>query len=165
LQNPVPIFIASSSQSTIRYAAEKGHGLMAGPPFPLAEIERMVQTYRAIEAAGDPKLVLIRFFHVASDHTQAINEAKLLLAPFAERMAKTVALLQPAWRDWFNLERLIEDSLIGTPDEISRKIDALERTLKPRSLILKPFSPDLAKRQADLDLFAQKLRPQNRVAA
>jgi alkanesulfonate monooxygenase SsuD/methylene tetrahydromethanopterin reductase-like flavin-dependent oxidoreductase (luciferase family) len=165
LQNPVPIFIASSTQSTIRVAAEKGHGLMAGPPFPLVEVRRMIETYRATEGASDPKLVLIRFFHVAANHAEAINEAKQLLAPFAQRMAKTVVSLQPTWSDWFDLDRVIADSLIGTPDEIGRKITQIEQDFKPRSLILKPFAPDLAKRQADLDLFAAKLRPRSKLAA
>jgi hypothetical protein len=66
---------------------------------------------------------------------------------------------------WFNLERLIDDSLIGTVTEIHDKITKLRNELAPHSLILKPISPSFAKRRADLELFAGKILPLMQKAA
>jgi hypothetical protein len=54
---------------------------------------------------------------------------------------------------------VIEDSLIGTNAEVHEKTLRIEAELQPRSLILKPISPDVAKRRADLESFAEAIRP------
>lgn len=88
-----------------------------------------------------------------------MEEAHTLLKGFAERMQVTTAKLQPAWSTWFDIDRLIEDSLIGTPDMIAAKAMKIGRDLAPRSLILKQIGPDMAKRAQDLSLFMRKIQP------
>jgi len=60
---------------------------------------------------------------------------------------------------------MINDSLIGTALEIADKIKRLRDDLVPYSLILKPISPSFAKRRSDLELFAEKIKPNVQVAA
>jgi alkanesulfonate monooxygenase SsuD/methylene tetrahydromethanopterin reductase-like flavin-dependent oxidoreductase (luciferase family) len=132
---------------------------MAGPPFPLTQVRDSVKIYRDLAGTRDPNLILIRFYHVAPTEAQALDEARALLQNFAERMQVTVAKLQPAWTTWFDVERLIADSLIGTPDMIAAKALHIGRDLAPRSLILKQIGPDMAKRAQDLSLFVTKIRP------
>jgi len=159
LQAPVPTFIATSNADAVTLAAANDYGIMGGPPFPLESLCQNLRLYRESTSQGKPRLVLIRFFHVASTHEQAVTEAGEFLRPFIERMQTTTPHLQPDWTSWFNLERVIEDSLIGTVLEIRDKILKLQDALAPRSLILKPISPSFAKRRADLELFANKIRP------
>ncbi len=165
LQRPVPTYVATSTPSTIHWAARRGYGLMAGPPFPLAHVAAMTRQYRETEAAGDPNLVLVRFYHVGKTRAAAIAEAKSLLGPFVERMQATTSVLQPAWTPWFEAERLIADSLVGTPEDIAVEVSRLEKDLAPGTLVLKPIAPDLAKRMTDLDLFANEIFTRMRAAA
>jgi luciferase family oxidoreductase group 1 len=159
LQSPLPIFVATSTDDMAEIAAVKGYGLMGGPPFPLSTIRKNIAAFQNAAPQADPQFVLIRFFHLAATHNQAIEEARQWLAPFAERMRTTTAALQPEWADWFDVERLIADSLIGTPQEIGDKFAELAEDVRPASLILKPMSPSFAKRITDLRIFAEHIRP------
>ncbi|SFK24991.1 LLM class flavin-dependent oxidoreductase [Methylocapsa palsarum] len=154
LQTPVPTFIATSTPDMVRIAAERGYGVMAGPPFPLESIRDNVRFYREVSPSLDPNLVLIRFCHFAPTRAQAIDEAAVFLQPFIERMTVTTARMQPEWTPWFKLERLIEDSLIGAPADIADKVSRMKSMLQPRSLVLKLLSPDIFKRRTDLERFA-----------
>ena len=159
LQKPLPTFIATSTPDMVQLAAERDYGVMAGPPFPLESVRDIVRLYRDVAPQRDPKLVLIRFYHLAPTQAQAIDEAAVLLQPFIERMKKTTASMQPAWTPWFELNRVIADSLIGTAAEIREKALRIEADLQPYSLILKPISPDAANRRADLESFAESIWP------
>ena len=159
LQQPIPTYVATSTRETVLFSAHHGYGIMAGPPFPLAQVRESVKVYRDLAGPRDPNLVLIRFYHVAPTAAQALDEGRALLQNFAERMQVTVAKLQPAWSTWFDIDRLIANSLIGTPDQIAAKALQIGRDLAPRSLILKQIGPDMVKRAQDLSLFVTKIRP------
>ena len=165
VQRPIPTFVASSTASLVGLAAAKGYGIMGAPPFPLTTLRETVEIFRQADPAADPDLVLIRFFHVAVTHEQAVAEARIWLQPFVERMKTTTAKVQPDWTPWFVLDRIVEESLIGTISSIGEKIERLAEDLPLHSLVLKQMSPDFAKRHADLELFAEELRPKFREAA
>jgi alkanesulfonate monooxygenase SsuD/methylene tetrahydromethanopterin reductase-like flavin-dependent oxidoreductase (luciferase family) len=130
---------------------------MAAPPFPLARVRENVLLYRETAPQADPRLVLIRFLHLAPTRDQAIAEAKVLLQPFIERMQITTAKMQPEWTPWMVLEPMIADSLIGTEADVCARIEHIRREMNPRSLILKPLSPLFEKRKADLRVFGEKI--------
>lgn len=97
LQKPIPIFLATSTADTVQLAAERGYGVMAGPPFPLESVRETLRLYRQAAPSGDPKLVLICFYHLGSTHARAVEEAAVLLDPFVERMQVATAGMQPEW--------------------------------------------------------------------
>jgi alkanesulfonate monooxygenase SsuD/methylene tetrahydromethanopterin reductase-like flavin-dependent oxidoreductase (luciferase family) len=158
LQRPVPTFIATSTADAVRLAAGHGYGIMAAPPFPLARIRDSARLYRETAPGADPRLVMIRFLHLAPTREQAIAEAKVFLQPFIDRMQITTAKMQPEWTPWMVLEPMIADSLIGTEADVCAKIDQIRQEMNPRSLVLKPLSPDFQKRKADLRVFGEKIR-------
>jgi alkanesulfonate monooxygenase SsuD/methylene tetrahydromethanopterin reductase-like flavin-dependent oxidoreductase (luciferase family) len=158
LQRPIPTFVATSTADTVKLAADHGYGIMAGPPFPLDSILDNLRLYQEAAPEGDPKLVLTRFYHLAPTHAQAAGEAAAILRPFLERMQTATAAMQPEWAPWFKLDRMIEDSLIGTAAEVCDKVLRLEADLRPRSLILKPISSSAAKQRADLEAFSGAIR-------
>ncbi len=159
VQNPIPTFVATSTADMVRVAAKHNYGIMAGPPFPLDVARDNLRVYRETARHADPKLVLIRFYHLAPTHQQAVEEAKVLLGPFQERMRAQTAIMQPEWVPWFNIDRMIKDSLIGTPAEVRDKVLQIEIELQPRSLILKPVRDNFAQRRVDLRVFAETIRP------
>jgi alkanesulfonate monooxygenase SsuD/methylene tetrahydromethanopterin reductase-like flavin-dependent oxidoreductase (luciferase family) len=158
LQRPVPTFVATSTADTVQLAAEHGYGIMAAPPFPLARVRESVQHYRETAPGADPRLVVIRFLHLAPTRDQAVAEATVFLQPFIERMQITTAKMQPDWTPWMVLEPMIADSLIGTEADVCAKIDLIRQEMNPRSLILKPLSPQFHKRKEDLRTHGEKIR-------
>lgn len=165
LQRPIPTYIATSTPDITQRAATLGYGFMSGPPFPLKIVARNVAAYRDAAPEADPKLVLMRFFHLAPTRAQARGEAATFLAPFIARMRETTARMQPEWTEWFDVERVMDDSLIGAAEEISDRLREIETEIAPRSVVLKPLSPLLSKRSADLAVFSEAIRPMAAQAA
>ncbi|HTV31606.1 MAG TPA: LLM class flavin-dependent oxidoreductase [Methylocella sp.] len=159
LQKPVPTFIGTSTADAVAWAAQHHLGVMGAPPFPVERLKENLQLYRQAADGADPRLVLIRFYHVAATREQAEVEAGECLRPFIERMRATTPTHQPDWTAWLELTRIVEDSLIGTAADIRDKILKFETDLAPYSLILKPLSPSFARRRADLECFAREIWP------
>ncbi|MDH4982417.1 LLM class flavin-dependent oxidoreductase [Hyphomicrobium sp. D-2] len=155
LQQPLPIFVATSTPDMIALAATRGYGLMAGPPFPIAHLRNTLRLYRETAPNKDPRLVLTRFLHIAPTREQAVAEARMMLQPFVERMRKTTEVLQPSWTPWMDLEPIIEGSLIGTQMDVRAKLSALQADLNPHSLIVKPITAQHDKQCEDLVAFAE----------
>ncbi len=137
-------------------AASKGYGLMAGPPFPLAKLREMADVF---SSGRGREIILMRFFHVAASDGMAIREAREWLQPFVARMKVTTSALQPEWVPWFDLDRLIEESLIGTISSIRQKIARIATEMPIVSLGLKQLTPDFDVRETQLQIFAEKIRP------
>jgi alkanesulfonate monooxygenase SsuD/methylene tetrahydromethanopterin reductase-like flavin-dependent oxidoreductase (luciferase family) len=154
-QSPVPTFVATSTVDTIALAAQKGHGIMAGPPFPLTQIRSSLNRYFETAAQAASPLVLMRFLHVADSRQRAIGEAREYLRPFVERMRANTATLQPEWTPWMEIDRIIEDSLIGSQADVLDKMAHINTMLNPRSLVLKPLAPSLDERKDALHFFAE----------
>ncbi len=159
IQNPIPVFIASSAAPIVSFAASKGYGLMAGPPFPLKRLREMADIFCEARRGHGAEIVLMRFFHVAASDDQAIKEAREWLQPFIARMKVTTSKLQPEWTPWFDLDRLIEDSLIGTMSSIRQKIARIATEMPIVRLGLKQLTPDIAARETQLQIFAEEIRP------
>jgi len=159
VQRPVPIFVATSTQDTVRLAAERFYGVMAAPGFPLAHSRDTLRLYREVAPQADPRLVLIRFYHLAATREAAVAEARTFLQPFIERMRITTPKMQPEWTPWMDAERMIAESLIGAEADIRAKLDALKTAINPKSLVLKPLSPDFARRKESLRFFAERFAP------
>jgi hypothetical protein len=56
-----------------------------------------------------------------------------------------------------DLDRLIEDSLVGSEADTLVQMARLTAKLGPRSLVLKPISPEFSQRKESLELFAERI--------
>lgn len=162
---PIATYIASSDFEALRFAARHGCGVMADPLARLDETAAAAHLFRGLAPARNEGVLVRRFFHLGATHDQAVEEAANMLAPLFERAFANAAPARPAWTPWFQLGRLIADSLVGTIEDVRAKIRDLERRVAPTSLILEPVSADFAKRQADMALFARRIRSAAAVAA
>lgn len=165
VQAPIPTFLATATEDALAHAAARGYGIMAAPPFPLDGARRTLDLYRAAAPGADPRFTLIRFYHVADTREVAVAEAQEFLRPFVERMQGMTREAQPDWTPWFALDRMVADSLVGTVEDVQAQLSAIAAGLAPRAVLLKPLSPDFAKRRADIELFAEVIRPRWRAAA
>ncbi len=67
LQKPIPTYLATTTPGAIRYAARNGHGVMAGPPFPIEQIKETLRIYReASGPEGDPRFTMALLFRGAA---------------------------------------------------------------------------------------------------
>ena len=156
LQQPIPTWIASSSEDAIGDAAEHGFGIMAGLTSTSDNVMQMLRVYRDRNAATDPRLAISRFYCSAATRETAIDEAVPFLRQFFERRRRLTfgpsAELPP-----LNLDGFVERSLIGSHDEVRAKLDALGE-LNPRSVLLVPTSEDAGRRVALLEEFRANIR-------
>jgi alkanesulfonate monooxygenase SsuD/methylene tetrahydromethanopterin reductase-like flavin-dependent oxidoreductase (luciferase family) len=160
LQNPIPTYVATTTEEAIRLAAAKGWGVMGASLFPLERLVRIVETYRAAAPEGDPKLAVARFYYAAPTREAALAEAEPFIRRFSERM-RGVFLGQnaPARGPSFDASSIIERSLIGSFAEVREKIHRLHELTGLRSLLLKPCSLDPARWLTSLEDFAEHIRP------
>jgi alkanesulfonate monooxygenase SsuD/methylene tetrahydromethanopterin reductase-like flavin-dependent oxidoreductase (luciferase family) len=165
VQQPIPTYLATSSEELLPFAVKKGYGLMAGPPFPIEAVARLLTLFNRLAPEANPRLILLRFYHVAPTHEQAMSEACAFLQPFVMRMQQSTAIMQPEWTSWFEVDRIINDSLIGTPAGISEKLAHIDAVLRPHSLVLKPLRPRFEERRDDLALFQKDILTAARIPA
>lgn len=158
LQKPIPTYLATRTPEAIQFAARNGLGIMAASPFPVEHVANMVEIYREAAAPGaDPRLALARFYHGAPTREAALAQALPFIRGFAERMqANFKATGEKGPR--FDLDELIELSLIGGFDELRDKIQTLHERVGFRSLLLTPCARDEDKNRRALEDFANHIR-------
>jgi alkanesulfonate monooxygenase SsuD/methylene tetrahydromethanopterin reductase-like flavin-dependent oxidoreductase (luciferase family) len=156
LQQPVPTWIASSSDDAIRDAAAQGHGIMAGLTSSLHNIAQMLSRYRDGDPVADPRLAVSRFYCAAPSRDAALAEAVPYLQRFFDRRRRLSAgpdvAVPPVTIDGF-----VERSLIGSHAEVRAKLEAL-CAHDPRSLLIVPTSEDASRRIAMLTDFRAHVR-------
>ncbi|MBT3071263.1 LLM class flavin-dependent oxidoreductase [Rhodomicrobium sp. Az07] len=158
IQQPVPIYVATTTEATIRLAAERGYSVMGGSPFPLERLVRIVETYREASPDKDPKMTVARFYYAAPTREEAVAEALPFIARFADRVRGVFAAQNPQGPG-IDTDTIVERSLIGSYCEVQDKIARLQELTGMHSLLLKPVSLDPQKWLTSLDDYAERIKP------
>jgi len=160
LQRPsIPVWIGTTSEEGIRYAAERGLGVMGPSRASVERVRGVIDAYRALVPSGDPKLNLARFYHSAPTHEEAVSDVRGFFKRATSRAQGVVQSEKLAYAPDPDDDALITRSLIGSYDEVREKIDELRRRLPIRSLLLAPACLDPDKISASLAGFAAHIRP------
>jgi len=126
---PVPTWMAASTEANIRTAARLGHGLMGGATWTVDRLQAAAALYREVSGGADPKFVVPRFCMTAATREEAVAIAEPYFASLAERLrtlgvnedlSQSVAL-DPA--------ALLEMSIVGSYEDVAAKIKALSASL------------------------------------
>lgn len=152
-QAAVPVFLATQTETTIRYAAERSYGVMGAQPWPVEKLENLSALYRAVNPSATTFLTLLRSFYVAQTRRQALEEALPLIRSF---LAKTRRFSPPFP---FTETDLLRNGLIGDVLEVREKIAELSERLPLRSLVLRPLSRDQGKRLKSLEIYKERTEP------
>jgi len=157
LQTPIPTFVATSTVDTVKLAAD--HATASWRPAVSArERARHPRIYREIAPQGDPKLVLIRFYHLAPTMSRRSTKPPAFCSPSWSACRRRQ--LPAAGMDSVVQARPHDRGLADrTAAEVRDKVQRLEAELRPRSLILKPISSSVAKQRADLGAFGEAIQP------
>lgn len=137
---PVPIWIATTTENSIRHAARAGYGLMATATATHAQLRRMLDIYRDTAPDGDPKLVLARFGFTKATRAEALAVAEPYLKEFSARMRKIGITDKPEFSAALDTEALLQQSLIGDFDEVTETINLLQRDIGVYGLAIIPTS-------------------------
>lgn len=139
-QARIPTWMATTTESTIAYAARHGHGLIASACATPERLRQMLGTYKQAAPDADPRLVLTRFVCPAPTRAEAEALALPYLENFAKRMAAAGVKDQPQWSAALNPEALLQQSLIGSYAEVAERITQLGAEYGVESLALIPTS-------------------------
>lgn len=169
-QKKIPVYLATSDDEAIGFAALNSFGLMGGPPFSLDTLKSNVAKYRAINSSGSDKFMLARFFFVAGTKDEAIAEALPLIRSFSQRMKMLSAKAQKCGnssqhlqasgseKSIFDEDQLLENSIIGDIATCRDKIKRFQDELNLGTLALKPASLNLQKNLESLTRYNEEVR-------
>ena len=170
LQPEIPVYVATSDDEGIGFAAVYSFGLMGGAPFSLDRLKSNVAKYRAFNSSGSDKLMLARFFFVAPTDHEAVSEALPFIRTFSQKMKGLTAREQNYGNDSqhlkppsgqkssFDEDYLLENSIIGDVATCRDKIKRFQDELNLGTLALKPSSLDLQKNLESLTRYNQEVR-------
>ncbi len=169
IQQPIPVYVASSNDDGISFAAEHSFSLMGGAPFSLSRLKTAVDKYRTLNSSGSENLMLARFFFVARTDDEAVSEALPFIRKFSMRMKGVSAAMQSNGngqksqqanhqQNCFDEDYLIENSIIGNVATCCDKIKKFQDELNLGTLALKPTSFDLQKNLESLTRYNQEVR-------
>lgn len=139
-QASIPTWMATTTDSTVAYAAQHGHGLIASATATHERLLHLLATYKQAAPDADPHLVLTRFVFVAPTREEALEVAVPYLEDFARRMAAAGVKDQPQWSAALNPQALLQQSLIGSYAEVAEKMTELQTKYGVESLALIPTS-------------------------
>lgn len=156
LQKQIPVYVATSDDEAIGFAALNSFGLMGGAQFPLTRLKNNVAKYREINPRSSFRLMLARFFFAARTNDEAVSEALPFIRTFSQRMKVMKAKahygndsqhLQAgnSQKNYFDENHLLENSIIGDVATCRDKIKRFQDELDIGTLALKPTSCDLLK--------------------
>lgn len=169
-QSKIPVYVATSDDDAIAFAAVNSFGLMGGAPFPLSKLKNNVTKYRETNPSGADKLMIARFFYAAPTDDEAVNEALAFIRTFsarmkgfrakAENLGNQIQHLQSleSHKTCFDEDVLLENSIIGSIQTCRDKIKRFQDELGLATLALKPACFDLEKSLKSLTLYNEQIR-------
>lgn len=158
-QSPLPVWIASDDEATLRHAAARGWGLMAAASHSRARVQRALQIYTQASGGRAPALVLARFACTAATRDEALAIATPYFEAFAARARaagwgadrkRSVAGDVPA---------LIEASLVGSHAEVAAQFKALGDSHGASRVAIVPTSAQFDTHKHILADFVDEVRP------
>jgi alkanesulfonate monooxygenase SsuD/methylene tetrahydromethanopterin reductase-like flavin-dependent oxidoreductase (luciferase family) len=167
LQSPVPISIATfASEETIRFAAERGYGLLLHISFDWTQAQKVIDAYKSV-AGKPPKIALTRAFYIGDDQSECEAKGRAAIQRTAAMMMKRQAYNKnpqsqrdPKFaevinerRRFFSGETFLPNSIIGTPEYCLNKARELSETFGDATILLKPLAADYDEAEALITRF------------
>ncbi|ATQ69379.1 MULTISPECIES: LLM class flavin-dependent oxidoreductase [Methylosinus] len=153
-EQPIPTWIATTTDSTIRLAARKGYGLMASATCTEERLRQMLAIYREEAPEGDPRLVLARFGFATSGRDEAISIATPYLEAFCEQMKRR----DRAGSGELDPQALLSMSLVGDYKEVAAHVNRLNEELGVHGIAVIPTSAQFDTVKRCLAAFVDEIR-------
>ncbi len=135
----VEFSIASLNEGLIIYAALNNLPLMAGHKWSLKQIDGMINIYKKYHHKKQaPKIILSRMFAITLNKEKTIKRIKENMAKNRLLVSKFNKYHEPKELD----EKIFEESLIGSKEEIKTKLDYF-KSIGVFHLILRPVKEEI----------------------
>ncbi len=160
-QNPLPIWVASSTKETIIEAGRRGWGLMAGHGSSPARLAELIETYRSEAPGADPNFVVLRNACIADSDQEALDLALPAIERFIRGMRPMFAAQTPvdAPIPAASIDGFLAHALIGSPETCRRKLEELCAAAPVASIVLKQCWLDPARGEEMLRRFRSEVMP------
>jgi alkanesulfonate monooxygenase SsuD/methylene tetrahydromethanopterin reductase-like flavin-dependent oxidoreductase (luciferase family) len=158
-QKPLPLWVASDDEATLRHAALKGWGLMAAATHSRERVQRAVRIYTEASGGRAPALVLARFACTAATQEEALAVAEPYLAAFATRAKACGWGAQRERSIAGDVPALLAQSLIGSHVEVAARFHALAESYGATRLAIVPTSAQFDAHKHILADFVDEVRP------
>ncbi|MDR2033246.1 MAG: LLM class flavin-dependent oxidoreductase [Helicobacteraceae bacterium] len=171
LQKEPPISIATfASDETIRFAAERGYGLLLHISFDFAQIDRVIDLYKSV-GGTKPRIAVTRALYIGDNQAEceerARESAKRTMQMMMKRQAynkKPESLNDPRFSElrnerqrFFSGETLLPNSIVGTPERCLAKARELKETLGEASILLKPLAENYDEAETMINRFHKEV--------
>lgn len=158
-QKPLPLWIASDDEATLRHAAARGWGLMAAATHSRARVQRARRLYTEAAEGRAPALVLARFACTAATRDDALAIARPYFEAFAAR-ARTAGWGADRERSIaLDVQALIDESLVGSHAEVAAQFRALAESHGASRVAIVPTSAQFDTHKHILADFVDEVRP------
>jgi len=158
-QKPLPVWVASDDEATVRRAALQGFGLMAAATHTRERVQRAVRLYTEASGGRAPALVLARFACSATTRDEALAIAKPYFEAFAAR-AQTAGWGTDRSRSIArDVQALIHESLIGSHAAVAAQFSSLAESFGATRVAIVPTSGQFDTHKHILAHFVDEVRP------
>jgi len=158
-QSKLPIWVASEDETTLRYAAEHGWGLMAAATHTQERVQAAIHTYTQASGGRAPELVLARFGCAAATR----EEAEAIARPYFE--ALVVRAIANGWGPdprrsiVRSVDALVQHSLVGSYAEVAQQFAALAQSYGATRVAIVPTCAQFDTHKHILADFVDEVRP------
>ncbi len=142
-RDTLPTWVATTSEEGVAWAARHGLGLMAGATSTVGRLQRLKSVYAAASDgadAADPRMVLARFAFPAESREEARDAARPYLEAFVQRMRAQGVHAHAGDTVTFDVEALMDQSLIGSYQDVADHITRLQEEVGIHSVAVIPTS-------------------------
>ncbi len=158
-QKPLPVWVASDDEATVRRAALQGWGLMAAATHTRERVQRAVRVYTEASGGRAPALVLARFACSAATRDEALAIAKPYFEAFAARAQAAGWGTDRTRSIARDVQSLIHESLIGSHAAVAEQFTSLAESFGATRVAIVPTSGQFDTHKHILADFVDEVRP------
>lgn len=171
LQKPIPTFIASHSDAAIKEAATCNYGIIGSLSAGEEDIREIFQKFSSYQSKFELSFRLARALNIGYDEEMVLDEARKAADIFLQSMmaskntnpalAKllTNSEYQEIRSKLFDKNKILQNAIVGTPQECIKKIKELKEEFKIEALLLKPAVTSYKRSYEVLKLYKEEVMP------
>jgi alkanesulfonate monooxygenase SsuD/methylene tetrahydromethanopterin reductase-like flavin-dependent oxidoreductase (luciferase family) len=164
-------FIASQSVEAIKKAAENGYGLIGSLAICKYEVDNIVDLYNKLNPVKPLSFRLARGINIGYNKDEIMEEAQYCADIFLQSMiaskdtnpALVKLLTDSEYLDirnkLFDKNKILENSICGTPKECIEQIKSLKESFNIETLLLKPLTKSSKRAKKVLELYVKEVKP------
>lgn len=171
LKKPIKTYLASESAEAIQKAAFEDFGLIGSLALGKDRLREIFNTYNNLNPSKELSFRLARGINIGMDKEEVEKETMKAADIFLQSMlasrdtnpslAKLLTNKEylEIRNSLFDKNKILENSIFGTPKECIEKIKDLKSEFKLEAILLKPLTTSFKRSKEVLNLYAKEVKP------